>query len=608
MKRLVHQRLLQVALLGTLALVASCNSGGGGSGHGGSVPAAPSGVAASPGDAEATVTWGVVSGATSYNLYLASVAGVTKANYASLADGQRVGTVTSPHVQTGLSNGTTYYFVATAANTIGESLESTEVQATPLPGLPSPPTGLAASPGNGQVTLSWLPVAGATSYDLYRADVAGVTKANYAGLPGGIRLSAVSSPHLDSPLTNGTAYYYVVTASNVSGESGESGEVSATPSTGATNPVTEDATAVTDSAARLNGSFVNPIGFTTTIWFDYGTTPGYGSVTPQQVFAAVGPISVFEDLTGLQGATTYHFRLVTQNSGGTFNGGDKTFNTLGGVQILATGLDAPIEIRLDGTSVYWVEIYGSAAKKVPLGGGSVTVVGSSVMGGNNAGLAIDATDAYWSDWSTVWQTTLGGGAAQTVLSGRQNIFHIHRYGSDLYWWEEWAIWKMDLVTSVTSPIVTGPSLFQGRVQTDPTGVYWTDIFGGTVEMRDHVGGPVVTLAVGLTRPLYLLLDSGVLFWAEDTAIQSMPAGGGTITPLVTGIDPTALAKDGTHVFWANSRTEVRKVEIASGVETTIVVGETDIMDVEVDAASVYWLVGGSNFFPPLGSLKKAPKN
>ncbi|MCZ6689140.1 MAG: hypothetical protein O7H41_06015 [Planctomycetota bacterium] len=606
MDRLTRTIAIAMSYLLLIAMVPACQGGGGG--HSGSSPAAPTGVAASPGDGEVTVTWSAASGATSYNLYFSSSPGVTEANYSSLPEGMRVVGVTSPHIQSALTNGTIYYFVVTALNGSGEGSESTEVQATPAVGLPTPPAVVAASPGDSEATITWNLVVGATSYSIYRATAPGVTKSNYTSLPGGTLIAGVGSPHLDSLLLNGTTYYYVVTATNVTGESAESMEVSATPVSAATNPVTEDATAVMADSARLNGSFTNPSGFTTTIWFEFGTTPSYGSTTPTEVFAAVGPITVFADLTGLGGGTTHYFRLATQNSGGTFNGGAKNFTTFASRVTLATGLDAAVELQVDATHVYWVEIYGDVVKKVPLNGGLPTVVGTVAMGGNNASLDIDSMDAYWSDYANVWQTPLSGGPVQPILTGRPNIFHIYRYGTDLYWWEEWAIMKVDLTSSATSTIVTGPSLFQGRVAVDTAGVYWTDIFGGTVSTKDHSGGPVVTLAVGLDRPLHLLLDSGVLYWSEDTKIQSMPASRGVPTLLVSGIDPTSLAKDSTHIYWANSRTEIRKVDLSSSLIDMIVVGETDIVDIEVDATSVYWLVGGSTFFPPLGTLEKAPKN
>jgi fibronectin type 3 domain-containing protein len=89
-------------------------------------PAAPGGVSATPGDAQASVSWTTVAGATSYNLYWATSTGVTKAT------GTKIAGVTSPRAVTGLANGTKYYFVVTAVGAGGESAESAEVFATPV--------------------------------------------------------------------------------------------------------------------------------------------------------------------------------------------------------------------------------------------------------------------------------------------------------------------------------------------------------------------------------------------------------------------------------------------------------------------------------------------
>jgi hypothetical protein len=90
-------------------------------------------------------------------------------------------------------------------------------------GVPPAPTGVTAVPGDSQATISWKPVAGATSYNLYRSRTAGVNKTN------GFKIVNVISPKLNTGFVNGTRYYMVVTAVNSSGESLESTEVSVVP-------------------------------------------------------------------------------------------------------------------------------------------------------------------------------------------------------------------------------------------------------------------------------------------------------------------------------------------------------------------------------------------
>lgn len=109
----------------------------------GVAPAAPTGVTVDAGDGQVTVTWEPVSDATSYNVYMAAQAGVTKTNFGNLLSGMQHTNVTAPFNHTGLANGTTYYFVVTAVNASGESTESNSVSATPT-ALITHPLGTAA--------------------------------------------------------------------------------------------------------------------------------------------------------------------------------------------------------------------------------------------------------------------------------------------------------------------------------------------------------------------------------------------------------------------------------------------------------------------------------
>ncbi len=91
-------------------------------------PNAPTDVSAVASDGQVTLSWQEVTGATSYNVYYRTTAGVTTTN------GTKVTGVTGSmpgRVILGLTNGTTYYFIVTARNGGLESVLSDEVMGTP---------------------------------------------------------------------------------------------------------------------------------------------------------------------------------------------------------------------------------------------------------------------------------------------------------------------------------------------------------------------------------------------------------------------------------------------------------------------------------------------
>jgi hypothetical protein len=87
---------------------------------------------------------------------------------------------------------------------------------------------------------------------------------------------------------------------------------------------TGGAASVTMSTATLTGS-VTPNGAPTTYFFQYGTTSLYGANTTPTAIAAKGTVAV--PIASLAPFTTYHYRLVAQNSHGITRGKDRTFKT-----------------------------------------------------------------------------------------------------------------------------------------------------------------------------------------------------------------------------------------------------------------------------------------
>ena len=90
---------------------------------------------------------------------------------------------------------------------------------------------------------------------------------------------------------------------------------------------TGSASAVGETAATVSGT-AGPNLRATTYRFEYGTSPAYGSVTPDQdAGAGAAPVAASAALSGLTPATTYHYRLVVTNAEGTAVGADQSFTT-----------------------------------------------------------------------------------------------------------------------------------------------------------------------------------------------------------------------------------------------------------------------------------------
>jgi len=198
----------------------------------GTAPATPAGLTATAADKQANLAWSASTGATSYNVKRSTTHG---GPYTQLASP----TITS-YADTGLTDGTTYYYVVSAVNATGESANSNEVSATPMAATTAPaaPTGVTASAGDKQVVLNWNASSGAASYHVKRGTVSGGP------------YTQVAAPNVttdtDTGLTDGTTYYYVVSAVNSAGESANSSQVSATPASSSSASVHVTVDVLTD--------------------------------------------------------------------------------------------------------------------------------------------------------------------------------------------------------------------------------------------------------------------------------------------------------------------------------------------------------------------------
>ncbi len=150
------------------------------------------------GNAQVSLTWSSVSGATGYRLEHKPTSSGT---WSQIYDGTQLN-----YVKTGLTNGVSYDFRVFAYNTSQTSASSAVKSATPQAAPLSAPTLNDPLAGNAQVSLTWSSVSGATAYKLEYKPTAGSTwTVSYDG---------ANLNHIQGSLTNGTSYDFRVLAYN----------------------------------------------------------------------------------------------------------------------------------------------------------------------------------------------------------------------------------------------------------------------------------------------------------------------------------------------------------------------------------------------------------
>ena len=264
------------------------------------VPGQPTGVETVPGDRAVTVSWEapVDPGDGPVDEYL-----VTAAPGNESCDVQ----VETPGVPLqcvveNLQNGTEYTFTVVATNQVGTGLPSTEVTAVPRT-VPGPPTEVAATPGNGIVTVSW-----SAPEDDGGSAVTGytVTASSPGGGVGSCSTTGATSCVV-SGLANGTEYTFTVVATNDAGSS-----VSSQPSGPVTPlgaPNRPGLPRVTPQQGSLRVAVVPPTGGFTPTSYVATSVPGSRSCT---VTGSSGVCTI----TGLNPSTAYRVTVVARTLGG----------------------------------------------------------------------------------------------------------------------------------------------------------------------------------------------------------------------------------------------------------------------------------------------------
>ncbi|MDP6156945.1 MAG: fibronectin type III domain-containing protein [Candidatus Thermoplasmatota archaeon] len=153
----------------------------------------------------------------SYNIYRGNTSD-------DLINISSVDPITHSYNDSSVTNGITYYYVVTAANSLWEGTSSSIVKAVPQ-SVPTSPRNLRATLGKGYVDISWkLPLNDGghniVEYNIYR----GLSQGTEVRIG---KVNSILTIYRDPTIFKGT-YYYYVTATNLVGESPNSNNVNLT--------------------------------------------------------------------------------------------------------------------------------------------------------------------------------------------------------------------------------------------------------------------------------------------------------------------------------------------------------------------------------------------
>ena len=221
------------------------------------------------------------------------------------------------------------------------------------------PTSVSATAGDGQVTLSWDSIPGATSYNIYWAYYLGVSKTYNEGV-----ISSATTTYTHTSLTNDTTYYYVVTTVHSGGESDESSEVSATPSAVGTTPSAPTNVIATTGDEQVTISWDSVSGATSYNIY-WATWSGVSKTDYEGKIADISTTSYTH--TGLTNGTSYHYVVTAKNDYGESNESEEVYATPSAVgttpsaptNVIATTGDEQVTISWDSVSgatsynIYW---------------------------------------------------------------------------------------------------------------------------------------------------------------------------------------------------------------------------------------------------------------
>ncbi|HEY5303820.1 MAG TPA: fibronectin type III domain-containing protein, partial [Acidimicrobiales bacterium] len=275
------------------------------------VPAAPTAVYGSPGNASASLYWGAPSSSGSIPAPSSYVVQYATSPYSSWTTTSSCTGTTTTCTVTGLTNGTPYEFEVAAVNTNGQGQFSAPSSPVTPSGPPGAPNISGIVPSDGSLIVSFSGASSTLPISSYQYSLDGGSTWN----PGGV----TTSPLTIEGLTNGTTYSVEIRAVNGAGDGADSASVAATPSVVPGEPTITSITPGGDGTSLSVTFIAGYVGGSPITGYDYATSLG-ANTTAFGTWTTVGGTTSPFVITGLSSGSTYSVELRAINAEGAGQG------------------------------------------------------------------------------------------------------------------------------------------------------------------------------------------------------------------------------------------------------------------------------------------------
>jgi sugar lactone lactonase YvrE len=236
----------------------------------------------------------------------------------------------------------------------------------------------------------------------------------------------------------------------------------------------------------------------------------------------------------------------------------------------------PSGVAVDRSGVYFTDFTDGSAhfmngtvNFIPAGGGPPQVLVSGQQAPFN--IVVTATGLYWANWGAGGGTgvpsvnllPLGGGPPSplvTVTAGSTGTDIRIAVVEGRVYWSDSANGTINRIADGENTVLASGQANPRGLATDGVNVYWATLNDGNLRKIPVEGGAIVDLATGLSQPFAVAVDDRDVYWTME--------GNGAVGPHAAGA--------------------VCRVSVAGGAVEVLAEHQTDPYQLVLDADNVYW--------------------